>query len=58
MTSLIEKAKQKSEVFGKLDSNQFFTHPVFGNLKLKQARRIVAIHTQHHIKIINEIISG
>ena len=55
---LIEKAKQKAELFEKLSRDKFFKHPVFGDLQLKQARRVIAIHTYHHIKIINEIISG
>lgn len=58
ITGLIEKAKQKAELFEKLSPNNFFKHPVFGDLQLKHARRIIAIHTWHHIKIIHEIISG
>jgi hypothetical protein len=58
ITPLIVKAKQKAELFEKLSQDKFFKHPVFDDLRLKQARRIIAIHTQHHIKIINEIISG
>ena len=54
---LIEKAKQKAESFEKLSSGKFFTHPVFGDLKLSKARKIILIHTNHHIKIINDIIS-
>ena len=57
ITGLIEKARQKAELFEKLSQNNFFKHPVFGDVKLKQARRIIAIHTYHHIKIINDIIN-
>lgn len=53
---LLSKARQKVESFEKLTEGKFFTHPVFGNLRLKQARRIIAIHTQHHINIINDIL--
>jgi hypothetical protein len=55
---LLEKAKQKVAQFEKLNHDKYFTHPVFGDLKLKQARRIIAIHTQHHIKIIYDILNG
>lgn len=58
ITALIEKAKQKARMFEKLSNDKFFNHPVFGNLRLKQARRIIVIHTYHHIKIINDIIGG
>ena len=53
---LLEKAKQKVELFEKLSSDKFFTHPVFGDVKLKQARRVIAIHTAHHLAIINDIL--
>lgn len=53
---LLLKAKQKAESFEKLNKDKFFTHPVFGDLRVKQARRIIAIHTQHHINIINDIL--
>ena len=55
---LIAKAKQKAELFEKLSKDKFFKHPVFGDVRVKQARRIITIHTHHHIKIINDIISG
>lgn len=53
---LLSKAKQKAASFEKLSRNKFFTHPFFGDLRLKQARKIIAIHTNHHIKIINDIL--
>jgi len=58
INGLIEKAKQKAELFEKINQGKFFKHPIFGDLQGKQARRIIAIHTRHHIKIINDIISG
>jgi hypothetical protein len=58
ITGVIEKAKQKAVLFEKLSEDKFFKHPVFGDLQVKKARRIIAIHTYHHIKIINDIISG
>jgi hypothetical protein len=56
ITPLIEKAKQKAELFGKLRHDKFFKHPVFGDVQVKQACRIIAIHTHHHLKIINDIL--
>lgn len=53
---VLAKAKQKAESFEKLSQDKFFTHPVFGDLRVKQARRIIAIHTRHHISIINDIL--
>lgn len=53
---LIAKAKQKAELFETFSKEKFFHHFVFGDLRVKQARRIIAIHTYHHIKIINDIL--
>lgn len=58
ITPLLEKAKQKAALFETLDKGKFFQHLVFGNLRLKQARKIILIHTQHHLYIINDIIKG
>ena len=55
---LLEKAKQKAELFETLSNDRYFTHPVFGDLKLNKARKIIAIHTQHHISIINDILKS
>lgn len=54
---LLEKAKQKVVLFEQLASDKYFTHPVFGDLRLKEARQAIAIHTAHHIKIIKDILS-
>lgn len=55
---LLEKAKQKAKLLEGLESDKFFTHPVFGDLRLKKARTIISIHTKHHLKIINDILKS
>jgi hypothetical protein len=40
----------------KLESNKFFSHPYFGDLKLKKAIQCLEIHTHHHLKIIQDIV--
>ncbi|HMU47298.1 MAG TPA: hypothetical protein PKC72_13080 [Chitinophagaceae bacterium] len=55
---LLEKAKQKAVLFETLGKDKFFHHLVFGNLRLRQARKIILIHTQHHLSIIKDIIRG
>lgn len=42
----------------KLPKNSNFKHPIFGVLNLKQAIKFLRLHTQHHLKITNEIISS
>ena len=40
-----------------LDARCHFQHPYFGTLNLKQTKKFLAIHTKHHLKIIDDIIS-
>jgi hypothetical protein len=44
---------------GDLDNcakNQFFTHPIFGNLNKAKTFPFLGIHTNHHIDIIKDIL--
>lgn len=38
------------------DNHKYFTHPLFGQLTLSQTKRFMIIHTDHHLKIIRDII--
>jgi hypothetical protein len=40
-----------------LPKNSNFKHPIFGVLNLKQTIKFLRLHTQHHLKITNEIIN-
>ena len=56
LKSKIEFAKQNIQKFSSLPKNAFFNHPIFGNLNAKQAEKFLAIHTNHHLKIIEDIL--
>jgi hypothetical protein len=36
--------------------DQYFTHPFLGDFKLKPTKRFLQIHTNHHVKIIHDIM--
>jgi hypothetical protein len=38
------------------EEHQYFMHPFFGQLNKKQTIQFLAIHTQHHLKIVRDIL--
>ena len=38
------------------EEHQYFMHPFFGQLNKKQTIKFLAIHTEHHLKIIKDIL--
>jgi len=53
-----EIAAERIKGLSGLSTDNFFEHPVFGNLNLKPTIKFLNIHTKHHIKIINDIIKS
>ncbi|MEO6831825.1 MAG: hypothetical protein ABI169_06465 [Chitinophagaceae bacterium] len=39
-----------------LPAYTFFRHPMFGDLRLKTAKKFLCIHTRHHLAIIQDIV--
>ena len=50
-------AKVQLKIIENLPSNCNFRHPYFGILNVKMTTKFLDIHTGHHLKIINDIIS-
>lgn len=56
LVSCLQETTINLAMLDQLPVNSYFTHPYFGDLKLKQAILFLSIHTRHHLKIINDII--
>lgn len=57
--SLLEHLKivtLKIQELENISPDKYFDHPFFGNLKLNKAVKMIEIHTNHHLEIINDII--
>lgn len=55
---LCTKAKTALAAIETLPANAFFDHPVFGILNKKQTIHFMQIHTNHHLKIVKDIVKG
>lgn len=51
-------AKKNLARFNSLDQNNYFEHPYFNQLNKIQAKRLLEVHTKHHLKIIKDIMKG
>jgi hypothetical protein len=49
-------AKENINTLNSLNKVMYFKHPIFGMLAKKQTLRFLQMHTNHHLKIINEIL--
>lgn len=52
----VEKAKARLELFANLADNSYFNHPFFGDLNKRRTIKFLEIHTDHHLKIIKDIL--
>jgi len=56
LVSQIELAKTNVDTIASLEKNAYFKHPLFGNVNTPRIYRFLMIHTNHHIKIVNDIM--
>ena len=54
----IKEARKNLNEMKDLPAKSNFKHPYFGVLNLKMAQRFLDIHTNHHLKIIREILQS
>ena len=55
LKSKIEIAKNNILKLTSFPEKSFFKHPYFNDLNAKQTEKFLAIHTKHHLKIIQDI---
>ena len=56
LLSKIAAAKNNVLKLDSFSENQFFNHPFFKDLNVKQTKKFLTIHTKHHLKIIEDIL--
>ena len=56
LKSKIELAKTNILKLNSFPINAHFKHPFFNDLNTKQTEKFLAIHTKHHLKIIEDIL--
>ncbi len=52
----IQEARKSAGVLLTANKNKYFTHPIFGDMKVFLAIKFLYIHTFHHEKIIRDIL--
>ena len=52
----IQASHKSIETLAKAGKNQYFTHPIFGDLNTEQTFKFLGVHTNHHLKIIKDIL--
>jgi hypothetical protein len=51
----IELAKANLQTLASTHQNKYFTHPIFGDLDVRKTLKFFTVHTNHHLKIIQDI---
>ncbi len=54
----VEITKEAINQLPSFDKNKYFNHPFFGNLKLNKSIKFLELHSNHHLKIIKDIIES
>lgn len=58
LAAQVAATREKIKALPDLQTRNFFTHPFLGKIKLTPAVRFLCIHTQHHLKIIEDLVQA
>lgn len=56
LESHIKETRKRIKLLNSIPSHHYFTHPYFGPMNVFETKRILYIHSWHHVKIIKDII--
>lgn len=56
LEELVLAAKEELRDLDSIHSKAFFEHPYFGKMKKKETLKFIGIHTEHHLKIMRDIL--
>lgn len=51
-------AMEALKALDRADTNKFFRHFIFGDMKLASTKKFMYIHSYHHLKIIRDILKA
>lgn len=52
----LQEARENFSNYDSLHRNNYFRHPYFHHLNKKHSKRLLEVHTKHHLKIIRDIL--
>jgi len=58
MNEALEKAKESVKNWKTLQKNSFYAHHVLLNLNKSKIKRFLKVHTNHHLKIVKDILKN
>lgn len=58
LQSHLEKTRNNIKLLENIGPDKYFAHPYFGNLRLIKTVTFLEIHTDHHLRIIRDIVNA
>ncbi len=52
----VQNTRTKLTELAALPADKYMTHPFFGDIRTKDTVKFLELHTNHHLKIINDIL--